>query len=138
MTIDASEDTTFNIIANRFDQPLAQDPAGLTRAQAEANPRQAAIAVQQDARKVVTQDQAGVVAEHRLDQDRSVTGRIYAGTRDLDQALSIPLRPRRRPLRQEGSSTSSVATAAPDCSMRTGSARAQAACGWWPASTTTR
>ncbi len=92
VTIDASEDTTFNIIANRFDQPLAQDPAGLTRAQAEANPRQAAaIAVQQDARKVVTQDQAGVVAEHRLDQDRSVTGRIYAGTRDLDQALSIPL-----------------------------------------------
>ena len=92
VTIDPTEDTSFGIVANRFDQPLAQDPLGLTRAQAQANPRQVApIAVQQDARKVVTQEQAGVLAEHRLDADRRVSGRIYAGRRDLDQALSIPL-----------------------------------------------
>ena len=92
VTIDATEDTSFGIVANRFDQPLAQDPLGLTRAQAEADPRQVVpIAVQQDTRKTVSQDQAGVVAEHRLDADRRVSGRIYAGRRDLDQALAVPL-----------------------------------------------
>ncbi len=92
VTIDPTEDTSFGIVANRFDQPLAQDPLGLTRAQAEADPRQVVpIAVQQDTRKTVSQDQAGVVAEHRLDADRRVSGRIYAGRRDLDQALAVPL-----------------------------------------------
>ena len=92
LVIDASEDTSFSIIANRFDQPLSKDPIGLTREQAQANPRQVApIAVTQDARKVVSQDQAGVIAEHRLDADRSFSARLYAGRRDLDNALSIPL-----------------------------------------------
>ena len=92
LTVEAGDDTTFDIVANRFDQPLSKDPIGLTRAQAEANPRQVVpIAVAQDARKVVSQDQAGIVARHRLDADRSVTARFYAGRRDLDNALSIPL-----------------------------------------------
>lgn len=92
LRIDATPDTSFSIVANVFDQPLSKDPIGLTRAQAQANPRQVApIAVTQDARKDVSQNQAGIVAEHRLDADRSVTARIYSGTRDLDNALSIPL-----------------------------------------------
>jgi iron complex outermembrane receptor protein len=91
LSVDAGEDTTFSIVANRFDQPLSKDPIGLTRAQAQANPRQVApIAVTQDARKVVSQDQVGVVAEHRLDVNRSFTARVYAGRRDLENALSVP------------------------------------------------
>ena len=92
LALDATPDTRVTIVANRFDQPLARDPGGLTRAMAEENPRQVApIVALQDARKAVTQNQAGVVAEHRLDGDRSITARVYAGTRDLDNALSIPL-----------------------------------------------
>ena len=91
LKVDASEDTSFSVVANVFDQPLSKDPAGLTRAQAAANPRQVVpIVIAQDARKVVSQEQAGVVAEHRLDADRSVTARLYAGRRDLDNALSVP------------------------------------------------
>ena len=98
LRIDATEDTTFSIVANVFDQPLSKDPVGLTRAQAQADPRQVVpIAIAQDARKVVSQDQAGIVAEHRFDADRSVTARFYGGTRDLDNSLSIPPAPQNAP-----------------------------------------
>ena len=87
-----SRDTTITLVANLFDQPRSQDPLGLTRAQAEANPRQVApIAITQDTRKEVSQNQAGLIAEHRIDGNSSLTARVYGGTRDVDQALSIPL-----------------------------------------------
>ncbi|MGO4610480.1 ligand-gated channel protein, partial [Variovorax sp. 2RAF20] len=51
---------------NYFTQPLAEDPLGLTRAQADANPRQAVPAATQfNTGKDVEQTQAGVVVEHQ-------------------------------------------------------------------------
>ncbi|MEM5433364.1 TonB-dependent receptor [Cupriavidus oxalaticus] len=75
---------------NYFNQPLAQDPLGLTRAQADANPRQAVPAATQfDTGKNVEQAQAGVVVEQRLTDIDSLSGRLYGGTRNLYQRLGF-------------------------------------------------
>jgi len=77
---------------NLFDQPKAQDPLGLTRAQWEQNPKQTQpIAIQNDTSKEVRQDQVGTVLEHQLDPDTTFSGRLYYGVRHLDNALGIPL-----------------------------------------------
>jgi iron complex outermembrane receptor protein len=89
---DLSADTRISVVLNALDQPTSHDPLGLTRAQWQADPRQApAIAVMQDARKSVRQHQAGVVVEHSLSADTTLTARLYTGARDLDNALSTPL-----------------------------------------------
>ncbi|MFZ3160653.1 MAG: TonB-dependent receptor plug domain-containing protein [Rhodoferax sp.] len=41
LSFDANEATRVNVVFNRFDMPPAQDPAGLTQAQMEADPTQA-------------------------------------------------------------------------------------------------
>ena len=88
----ASEQTKFTLVANAFDQPESGDPLGLTREQFEANPRQAvANSTLYHAGKDVSQNQLGLVAEHKLDERSEVSARIYAGERDLDNRLSIPL-----------------------------------------------
>jgi len=79
-------------VVNLFDQPRAQDPLGLTRAQWEQDPRQVQpIAIQNDTRKSVRQPQAGAVIEHALDDDTTLGGRVYFGERHLDNALGVPL-----------------------------------------------
>jgi iron complex outermembrane recepter protein len=89
---DVSDSTKVTVVANLFDQPKGKDPLGLTRAQAEADPRQAvAAATTQDAGKKVTQNQLGTVIEHAIDANNRVTGRAYFGSRDLYAKLSIPL-----------------------------------------------
>jgi iron complex outermembrane receptor protein len=85
-----SASTTVTGIVNLFDQPLAQDPLGLTRAQFEANPRQVApVALSFDTRKTIEQQQAGLVLEHKLDASNTLNARLYAGTRDVFQTLSF-------------------------------------------------
>jgi iron complex outermembrane receptor protein len=75
---------------NYFNQPLAQDPLGLTRAQADANPRQAVPAATLfDTGKTVEQTQGGVVVDHKLTEADSLQGRLYAGTRQLNQRLGM-------------------------------------------------
>jgi iron complex outermembrane receptor protein len=88
----AGADTRFSLVVNSLDQPLSLDPLGLTRAQFEADPRQAvALATTQDARKSVLQQQIGAVLEQRLGDATELTARLYFGQRDLDNALSIPV-----------------------------------------------
>ncbi|MBX3606411.1 MAG: TonB-dependent receptor [Piscinibacter sp.] len=89
-TIDA--ESRISVVANALEQPVSQDPLGLTRAQWEADPEQAvALAISQDARKVVAQRQIGTVYERSLGEATTLTTRLYFGTRELDNALSIPL-----------------------------------------------
>jgi iron complex outermembrane receptor protein len=84
--------TRVDTVVNVLDQPKALDPLGLTRAQWEENPRQTpAIALQQNPRKTVRQEQAGSVLEHRFDADTTLNARVYFGERKLDNALAIPL-----------------------------------------------
>ena len=90
--------TRATLVAHDFDQPRALDPGGLTRAQLEADPRQASpAALAQRARKTVSQRQLGLVLEHPVDADRTVSARVYAGERDLFQALSVPLAAQQAP-----------------------------------------
>ena len=86
------DDTRITVVANVFDQPVSGDPLGLTRAQLAANPRQADVrSTEYRAGKDVSQRQLGVVMDHRLDGDSELMARVYAGQRDLDNRLSIPL-----------------------------------------------
>ncbi|GKT16108.1 TonB-dependent receptor [Acidovorax sp. SUPP2522] len=83
-------DTRITALLNLYDQPLAQDPLGLTRAQFEADPRQApSVATDFGTRKSVAQNQFGVVVERQLGAADSVQVRAYGGTRTLTQFLSF-------------------------------------------------
>jgi iron complex outermembrane receptor protein len=87
---DAGADTRVSVVLNGLDQPFSQDPLGLTRAQFESHPEQAiASATTLDTRKTVNQAQIGAVLEQRLGDSTALTARVYFGTRDLDNALSI-------------------------------------------------
>ncbi len=78
-----NEDLKVNLVFNQFDMPLARDPLGLTRAQLIADPSQAGTrAIKDSARKSVLQNQLGGSATYSLDKDRSITSRVYVGTRD--------------------------------------------------------
>ncbi|MFP8780671.1 TonB-dependent receptor family protein [Hydrogenophaga sp. RWCD_12] len=88
----ANEHMKFTLVANAFDQPESGDPLGLTREQFQANPRQAvAASTSNKAGKDVSQNQLGLVAEHKLDAQSELSARVYAGQRDLDSRLSLPL-----------------------------------------------
>ena len=83
LSFSSGEKTQVNVVFNQFDMPLAQDPVGLTAAQAAADPTQAGTnAVSRGVRKTVLQNQLGSTLVHTIDADRSVTARLYYGTRD--------------------------------------------------------
>ncbi|MBA8683688.1 TonB-dependent receptor family protein [Stenotrophomonas tumulicola] len=90
------------LLLNYLDAPDAQDPLGLTRAQAAADPRQAtAVAHQYDTRKSARQAQAGLVYSGTRDAHRfRLTG--YAGQREVTQFLAIPPAPQASPLHAGG------------------------------------
>lgn len=85
-----SSDTTVTAILNYFKQPTAQDPLGLTRDAASQNPRQViAGALTFDTRKSIEQTQAGLVLDQRLSDADTLHARVYGGTRQLMQTLSM-------------------------------------------------
>ena len=89
---EVDRDSRLALIVNVLEQPLSKDPLGLTRAQWEADPTQAVpIAFTQDARKSVSQRQIGATYERSLGASTQLDARVYFGTRELDNALSIPL-----------------------------------------------
>jgi iron complex outermembrane recepter protein len=82
--------TRITALLNIYDQPLAQDPLGLTRAQMQSNPRQAAAgATAFDTRKSVAQHQLGLVLDHQMSEADSLQLRAYGGARELTQYLSF-------------------------------------------------
>ncbi len=79
------------LVVNAFDSPDVDDPLGLTRAQFDHKPRQAApVATQFDTRKSADQNQGGLIYEYALtpSQDLRVLG--YYGQRGVRQYLAIP------------------------------------------------
>ncbi|WP_325344314.1 TonB-dependent receptor family protein [Xylophilus sp.] len=83
-------DTTITALVNLFDQPNAQDPLGLTRAQFDADPRQTpSVADQFNTRKSISQNQLGLVLDRRLGDQDSLRARVYGGKRALRQYLSM-------------------------------------------------
>ena len=81
--------TKVNVVFNRFDMPLAQDPLGLTRAQLTAEPTQAGNnAIEKFTRKIVLQNQLGSSIHYAVNADNAVTARAYYGTRENLQYLA--------------------------------------------------
>lgn len=78
--------TRVNVVMNLFDMPLAQDPLGLNATQLAQDATQAGNnAVARRTRKIVSQNQLGTSLTHALDAERSVSARVYYGTRDNTQ-----------------------------------------------------
>src|SRR5690606_27249940 len=90
--LQASDDTRVTLVLNAMDMPDVQDPLGLTRAEYEADPRQASpAALQFNTRKSVDQMQAGAIVEHRLDAAQSLKLTAWRGARGTEQFQSIPV-----------------------------------------------
>lgn len=88
----ASDDTKVTLVLNSVRLPDAQDPMGLTRAEYNADPKQASpAALQFNTRKSVDQAQGGLLLEHRLDAVNSVKVTGWTGTRETVQYQSIPV-----------------------------------------------
>lgn len=101
--VDLASDGTLSLLFNHLDIPLAQDPLGLTRAQANADPRQvAAVAEQFNTRKSVQQDQAGAVYTQAFAGGHQLRVAGYAGQRQVEQFLALPVAAQGNPLNSGG------------------------------------
>src|SRR5437667_1773482 len=90
LKFDFDADTRVTLIANSLYQPEAKDPLGLSRAQWEANPRQAdPVAEQFDTRKTVNQQQGGAAIERRLGAGAVALLTAYGGQRLVRQYLAL-------------------------------------------------
>ena len=84
--------TTLTWTVNHLDMPNSQDPLGLTRAEATANPSQAtATAYTFNTRKRLAQTQTGALLEHALTPNDSLRLSVYAGERGITQYQAIPV-----------------------------------------------
>ncbi len=91
LSFEPTPDTQVTVIGNLFDQPFAQDPLGLTRAQWQADPRQAdPVATLFDTRKSVTNNQFGVTVAQKLPYESVLRATAYGGTRNIEQFLALP------------------------------------------------
>ncbi|TDR44139.1 iron complex outermembrane receptor protein [Tahibacter aquaticus] len=97
------EQGRLDLVANRFDAPDAQDPLGLSRAEALADPRRAtAVATQYNTRKSALQNQLGLVYTQPLGQGHSLRAMAYAGRRAVEQFLAVPASAQANPLSAGG------------------------------------
>ena len=82
--------TRITLVGSQQVQPDTQDPLGLTRAQWEANPRQADTAATTfNTRKTIHQLQGGASIEQRLTDDTSLRLTGYDGHRVVRQYLAL-------------------------------------------------
>ena len=85
------EKSQLKFIVNAVDMPEAQDPLGLTRAQLDADPRQAGENAELfNTRKSVRQQQLGANYRREIDADNIFDATIYRGQRSTVQYQSIP------------------------------------------------
>ncbi|WP_445143513.1 TonB-dependent receptor family protein [Dyella sp. Tek66A03] len=101
--IDLGQQRKLTVVLNRFNQPDAQDPLGLTRVQLNQDPRQAtAVATQYNTRKTAEQNQIGLIYEQALSQADQLRAMAYYGHRSITQFLSIPPGTQANPLQPGG------------------------------------
>ena len=90
LRFDFDAETRLTVIGNSLYQPEAQDPLGLTRAQWQANPRQADPAAELfNTRKTVNQQQGGAAIERRLGADTVLRVTGYGARRLVRQYLAL-------------------------------------------------
>lgn len=101
--IDLGDRKRLTLVLNRLNQPVSQDELGLTRAQVDADPRQAtSVATQYNTRKSILQNQLGSVYEQQLDDDDQLRVMGYFGQRSVRQYQAIPVAVQRSPLSPGG------------------------------------
>jgi iron complex outermembrane receptor protein len=101
--IDLGKQRKLTVVLNRFYQPVAQDALGLTRAQVQADPRQAtAVAEQYNTRKSTRQTQLGLVYEQTWNDADKLRAMIYYGQRSIVQYQAIPKATQANPLQSGG------------------------------------
>jgi iron complex outermembrane receptor protein len=101
--VDLGQQRKLTVVLNRFNQPDAQDPLGLTRVQLNQDPRQAtAVATQYNTRKTAEQNQIGLIYEQALSQADELRAMAYYGHRSIAQFLSIPVGTQANPLQPGG------------------------------------
>jgi iron complex outermembrane receptor protein len=84
-------DAALTLVVNAVDMPDIQDALGLTRAQYDADPRQAGTnALAFNTRKSVAQQQVGLNLEHKVGAGDTVNLTLHRGHRDTIQFQSIP------------------------------------------------
>lgn len=87
-----NDDSRLTLVFNSVRMPDVQDPLGLSRAEFEANPRQAtATAYQFNTRKSVQQDQVGLTWDHRFSAQHALQLTAYTGSRATTQFQAIPV-----------------------------------------------
>lgn len=85
------EDTDLTFLVNYLTQPDTQDPQGLTKAEADANPEQASPnALLFNTRKSIDNVQTGLVLQKRISAEDSIRVLGYVGDRQVTQFLSVP------------------------------------------------
>jgi len=95
-------DGHLDLVGNYFDSPDADDPLGLTRAQALADPRQATPQARQyNTRKSVHQRQLGAVYTQPVG-NHTLRAMAYAGNREVEQFLALPMAAQNNPLNSGG------------------------------------
>jgi iron complex outermembrane receptor protein len=86
------EASRLTLVGNAVQLPSAQDALGLSRVELQADPRQAAAsATTYDTRKSLSQTQAGLIWDWRVDADNALRAVVYAGRRATEQFQSIPV-----------------------------------------------
>ncbi|HEY5971718.1 MAG TPA: TonB-dependent receptor [Pseudoxanthomonas sp.] len=91
------------LVLNRVALPDADDPLGLTRAQHQADPRQATpVATLFDTRKSVRQSQGGLTFEQDVGAAQTWRMMAYTGRRVVEQFLGLPVAAQANPLSAGG------------------------------------
>jgi len=91
------------LVGNGVQVPEAQDPMGLSRAELQADPRGVdPSALQFNTRKSLSQSQAGLVYDRRVDAGNALRVLVYGGHRETTQYQSIPVASQANPLNPGG------------------------------------
>ena len=87
-----NEDTRLTLLVTDLDQPISQDPLGLTKQQWQQNPRSVVqSALDFNTRVSKSQTQVGVKLEHDFNSDNTISLMGYGGVRKNTQFLSTPI-----------------------------------------------
>jgi iron complex outermembrane recepter protein len=101
--VDLGDQKELTIVVNRLYQPTSQDELGLTRAQVDADPRQATpVATQFNTRKSTQQNQIGAIFDQQFNSDNQLRAMAYYGQRSIVQYQAIPVIVQLNPLSPGG------------------------------------
>jgi iron complex outermembrane recepter protein len=92
LSLAPSDSSKLTVVGNAVQTPDVQDPLGLTRAQFEADPRQAGVnAIAYNTRKSLAQQQLGVAYDNTLNAADELFANAYTGHRATTQFQAIPM-----------------------------------------------